>query len=161
MGFRPFNWRIGLGLAVILVPFTSIAAKEPTVIVRFDPDKPNHKSAVVWLGYLISRTAFHEKHRLPIPESGEILPTFAEEVDARRSAVQIYRELKEKDRKLKDPYWETLADVERRGFMAAYVWTFLCRKEWPSKAQPFNNWKQHALPKHVAQTYGWLEGGRP
>lgn len=132
--------------------------------MRYDPDKPNRNSAMIWLGYLVSRTAFHEEHHLPIPDSGEIVPSFGEEVHARTTAARGYRELKAKDPKIKDMYWETLSEVERRGFMAAYVWTFLRRKEWPSSVRPsgmaaFNDWKQHALSKHVAQTYGWLEGG--
>jgi hypothetical protein len=136
------------------------------VAVRFDPTKPNEKSAAIWLGYLMARVVYHEKHKLPIPPSGEIIPSFDEELDARTSAAQIYRELKEKDAKLNDPYWEILSDVDRRGFMSAYVWTFLRRKQWPSTARPanlaaFETWKKQALPKHKAQTYGWLEAGKP
>jgi hypothetical protein len=138
----------------------------PAVVVRFDPDKPNPNSATIWLGYLVSRVAFREKHHLPMPASGEIIPSFEEEVDARSSASQIYRELKAKDAKMKDAYWETISEIHRRGFMAAYVWTFHHRTEWRTAARPsnlaaFNNWKLRALPKHTPQTYGSLEAGKP
>jgi hypothetical protein len=137
-----------------------------SISIRFDPDKPNVKSAPIWLGYLGARLVYHEKHKLPTPASGEIIPSLGEEVDARTSASQIYRELKEKDAKLKDPYWEILSDVDRRGFMAAYAWTFLRRPQWPASDRPsnlatFEIWRKRALPNHKAQTYGWLEAGNP
>jgi hypothetical protein len=155
-----------IGAAISLMAFGSIGAKTPTIEIRFDPDKPNEKSAAIWLGYLMARVVYHEKHKLPVPPSGEIVPSFSEELDARSSATQIYRELKEKDAKLKDPYWETLSDVDRRGFLGAYVWTFFRRPQWPATARPdnlvaFEAWKKQALPKHKAQTYGWLEAGKP
>ena len=151
-------------LAVVLLPAITFGA--PVIQLRFDPDKPNKKSAVIWLGYLMARVVYHEKHKLPVPPSGEIMPSFDEELDARSATVQIYRELKEKDAKLKDPYWETLSEVDHRGFMGAYVWTFLRRSEWPATARPanlaaFEAWKKQALPNHKAQTHGWLEAGKP
>lgn len=155
-----------IGAAISLIAFSSVGAKTPTVEIRWDADKPSEKSAAIWLDYLMARVVYHEKHKLPIPPSGEIVPSFDEELDARGSATQIYRELKEKDAKLKDPYWETLSEVDRRGFMGAYVWTFLRRQQWPATARPanlaaFETWKKQALPKHKPQTYGWLEAGKP
>jgi hypothetical protein len=152
--------------AISLIAFSSVGAKTRTLEIRWDPDEPNEKSAVIWLGYLGARLAYHEKHKSPIPPSGEIVPSFDEELDARTTATQIYRELKEKDAKLKDPYWETLSDVDRRGLMGPYVWIFLRRPQWPSSAQPsnlaaFEAWKKQALPRHQAQTYGRLEAGDP
>lgn len=152
-------------VALSLVALGRLALAESGVVVRYDPEKPNRNSAIIWLGYLISRTAFHEEHHLPIPASGEIIPSFAEEVDARTTAAKAYRELKAKDARIMDAYWETLSDIERKGLMAAYVWTFLHRKEWPLSVRPaglaqFNAWRQRALPRHVPQTYGWLEAGK-
>jgi len=150
--------------AVVLLPGITFAAQN--IAVRFDPTKPNQKLATIWLGYLLARVAYHEKHNLPVPLSGEIVPSFSEELDARSSATHIYRELQEKDATLKDPYWESLSAVDHRGFMGAYVWTFLRRPQWPSTERPsnlsaFDAWKKQALPKHKAQTYGWLEAGKP
>jgi hypothetical protein len=145
----------------------SAAAKnsKPDVVIRFDPDKPNRKSAVVWLGYLVARTAFHEEHKLPMPPSGEIRPSFAEEVHARKTAVQVYRELKAKDGQMRDAYWDVLSEVDQKGFMGAYVWIFLRRSEWPNSDRPhnlglFEKWQKRALPNHQPQTYGWIEGGK-
>jgi hypothetical protein len=159
-----------IGVAIVSLSFAGHAvleAAKPSVILRWDPDKPGQKSAAIWLGYLTARVVFHEKHRLPMPASGgEIIPTFEEELDARRTASQIYRELKENDSKLKDAYWEVLSEVDRRGFMGGYVWTFLRRKQWPATARPsnlaaFDSWRRQALPKHTPLTYGWLEAGKP
>jgi hypothetical protein len=155
-----------VGAAISLIAFGSIGAKTQAVDIRFDPDKPNKKSATIWLAYLVSRAAFHDEHKLPIPAAGEIVPTFEEEVHARKTTAQTYQELKAKDRDLGDPYWEALCDVNRRGFMPDYVWTFLRRPQWPSTARPanlaaFDAWKREALPKHKPQTYGRLEAGKP
>jgi hypothetical protein len=159
--------RIGVAAAILSVATIAfVKAATPSIAVRFDPDKPNEKVAPIWLGYLMARIAFHDKHHLPLPASGEIIPTLEEEIDARHAASQMYRELKEKDAKLQDAYWDTLSEVDRRGFMAAYVWTYLRRKQWPAASRPanllaFEEWRQRALPKHTPQTYGSLEAGKP
>ena len=85
---------------------------------------------------------------------------------ARKTAAQGYRELKAKDSKMRDAYWEVLSQVSDKGFMDAYVWTFLRRPEWPSSDRPrnlaaFEQWKQRSIPNHQPQTYGSLEGEKP
>jgi hypothetical protein len=158
--------RFGVATAVgCILAIARLGFAAQNISVRFDPDKPNAKSAAIWLGYLMARVVYHDKHKLPTPAAGEIIPSLGEEVDARSAASQVYRELKAKDANLKDAYWEILSDVDRRGFMAAYVWTFLRRKQWPASERPFNlaafeTWRKQALPNHKAQTYGWLEAGK-
>jgi hypothetical protein len=161
---RPTS-RIALAVAIAIL-FPALTFASQGITVRYDPDKPNKKSAAIWLAYLIFRTAYHDEHKLPIPPAGEVVPTFEEEIHARKNTAQTYRELKAKERDLKDPYWETLSEVDRRGFMPAYVWIFLRRKQWPATVRPsnlaaFEEWKKRALPNHKAQTYGWLEAGKP
>jgi hypothetical protein len=152
--------------AAVVVLLPTITFAEQGITARYDPDKPDRKSAKVWLAYLLFRMAFREEHKLPIPAAGEIAPTFEEEVHARKNTAQVYRELKAKERDLQNSYWETISEVDRRGFMDAYVWTFLRCPQWPATARPanlaaFEAWKKQALPKHKAQTYGWLEAGKP
>lgn len=147
-------------LAAFLVPTVCIA-KKPGVAIQFDPDVPNQKVAVIWLGYLLARAAYRVEHKLPLPESGVIFPGFDEEVNARTGAPQIYQELKEKDKGLHDAYWETLSQVKTRGFMNAYVWTYLRRPNWPESQGPknlseFKNWSRPILKNHVPQTHGGL-----
>ena len=139
---------------------------EPGVILRYDPDKPNRQSSIVWLAYLVARTAYREKHHLPTPTHGEIVPSFGEEADARSTAAKTYGELKAKDPKLHDAYWEVLLEVERRQLMPAYVWTYVRRSAWPTSERPanlaaFDRWKEKALRNHRAETYGSLEAGKP
>jgi hypothetical protein len=159
------TWRLGIVTAlfcVLAVAHSSFAAQD--IAIRFDPTRPNEKSATIWLAYLMARIDYHEKHHLRMPGSGEIIPSLAEEVDARSTASRVYSELKEKDANLVDSYWNLLSDVNRRGFMAAYVWTFLRRPGWPASDRPsnlaaFETWRQKALPNHKAQTYGSIEAG--
>jgi hypothetical protein len=166
------NWGVALSrsrnfiLRLVLVTAISLPAvcnaKEPGVAIQFDPNTPN---AEIWLGYLISRTAYRLKHKLPLPESGIIVPGFDEEVDARTGAAQIYQELKEKDKGLHDTYWETLSQIKAKGFMNAYVWTYLRRPNWPKSQQPrnlaaFQNWSRSLLQNHKAVTYGALSVDR-
>lgn len=137
------------------------SAKEPGVAIQFDPNTPNKKMAAIWLGYLLARAAYRLEHKLPLPESGVILPSFPEEVDARTGAAQIYQELKEKDKRLHDTYWETLSQIKAKGFMNAYVWTYLRRPNWPKSQEPrnlaaFQNWSRSLLKNHKPVTYGSL-----
>ena len=144
-------------LTGILLPMRGIA-KEPGIAIQFDPNTPN---AAVWLGYLISRVAYRTEHKLPMPQSGLIFSTFGEEVDARTGAAKMYQELKEKDRGLHDSYWETLSQIKSKGFMNAYVWTYLHQASWPASQQPknlsaFQAWSRSHLKNHKAITYGAL-----
>jgi hypothetical protein len=107
--------------------------------------------------------AYHEEHKLPIPLSGEIIPTLEEEISGRKMAIGAYRHLKSEAGS--DAYWESLSRVETAGFLAPYVWTFHHRPNWPSSKEPrslpaFNAWRRMALNKHTPQTYGWLEGNK-
>jgi hypothetical protein len=144
-------------LTAVLLPLRALA-KEPGIAIQFDPNTPN---AAVWLGYLMARAAYRAEHKLPLPESGPIFSTFEEETEARTSAAQIYQELKEKDKGLHDGYWETLSPIKSKGFMNAYVWTYLHQASWPASQQPknlsaFQAWSRSHLENHKAITYGGL-----
>lgn len=136
-------------------------AAERSVAIEIDPHQTNKSSLAMWMGYLLARDYYRSTHNLPLPASGEIVPSFDEEVSARSDAVQIYQELKEKDKQLRDSYWETLSQIKAKGFINAYVWTFLRRSEWPPNQQPgnlaaFESWKNVNLKNHRAQTVGRL-----
>jgi hypothetical protein len=144
-------------LTAVWLPPSGLA-KEPGVAIQFDPNTPN---APIWLGYLMARAAYRIEHKLPLPESGSIFSTFEEEIQARTSAAQIYQELKEKDKGLHDSYWETLSPIKSKGFMNAYVWTYLRQASWPESQQPknlsaFQAWSRSHLKNHKAITYGGL-----
>jgi hypothetical protein len=144
-------------LTAISLPLRGLA-KEPGVAIQFDPSAPN---APVWLGYLMALAAYRDKHKLPLPESGPIISTLDEEVDARTSAAKIYQELKEKDNGLHDAYWEILSQIKSEGFISAYVWTYPRHASWPASQQPknlspFQAWSCSHLKNHMAITYGGL-----
>jgi hypothetical protein len=123
-----------------------------------DPKLPEG-SAIPWLTYLGARSAYREQHKLSSPSSGEITPTFAEEVSARQAAVEFYSAMKAAGQT--DPYWEAIAKVNAAGFMKEYAWVYLRRKEWPNSETPrklttFQNWTRVNLPNHKPQTRGIL-----
>ena len=157
------HWARWVMAYLALCVFSAGALAAPGITARYDPGKPNRQSAIFWLAYLMGRMAYHEEHNLPIPPAGEIIPTFEEEVTGRQMAVGAYRDLKKKEGRHKDSYWETMSAVVAAGFLAPYVWTFHRRPEWPSSKEPrnlaaFNIWRRIRLTGHEPQTYGWLEG---
>lgn len=138
---------------------------ERGIAIEWDPRDSAEGAGAIWLGYLMARAAYRDKQKLPIPATGEIVPTFAEEIEARSGATMIYQELKEKDKKLHDAYWEQLGKVAAKGFMPAYVWTYLRRSSWPESEAPrnlaaFEHWRASALKNHKAQTHGRLSASK-
>lgn len=145
----------------LAIGFQSSLRAERGIAIEWDPRESAEGAGTIWLGYLVARTAYRDKHKFPLPASGEIIPTFAEEVSARSDAATIYQELKVKDKKLHDSYWEQLVKVDANGFMPAYVWTYLHRSGWPEREAPrnlsaFEHWRASALKDHKAQTHGRL-----
>jgi hypothetical protein len=127
----------------------------------WDPGPPNKESAAIWRSYLLARATYHKEHNLALPKSGPIFPTFNEEVYARTSATQIYDEMKERDQKLHDPYWEILSEIKSKGFMNAYVWKYVRQPSWCPSQEPknlpaFQIWSESHLQNHQALTYGSL-----
>ena len=148
-----------------VVAHAEILGERSDVAVRFDPDKPDRKTAPLWLSYLLARATYHSEQNLPSPMTGEIVPTFAEEVYGRRAAIQVYRELKPKDPKIRNVYWETMSNVEASGMLDSYVWSFHRRDVWPASAKPqaqaaFEAWRRANLRQHRPQTFGSLEANR-
>ena len=156
------NWllvRVGV-LISVCVPYIC-GAKGASIAIQVDPASASESAMPIWLGYLMERQVYHIQHNLPLPASGEIQPSFDEEVSARNGAVQIYKELKEKDKGLHEAYWETLSQIKAKGFMKAYVWTYLRRREWPNSQKPgnleeFQVWSRVNLRNHKPQTVGRL-----
>jgi hypothetical protein len=160
------QWAWTLGCLIVLVTasnYAAIAAPAPTnelsVSIHWNPEKADPEGPL-WLGYLLARAKFVGDHRdLYAQKVGEVAPTFGEEVEARTSAVQIYRELKEKDRKLSVVYFKDLDRVESNSFMREYVWTYLRQPTWgppPNelKLSAFDTWKATNLANHQAITKG-------
>jgi hypothetical protein len=115
-----------------------------------------------WLAYLGAREVYRKEHKLVSPSSGEITPTFEEEVSARQVALGFYLALRQKRQTARDPYWELLSRINAAGFMKQYVWIHLHRTTWPADRSPnnlqaFRGWSRTNLKNHHPQTRGRLE----
>lgn len=143
-----------------MLPSLSVAGdKDFTILV--DSQLPDDGSTTVWLGYLLARAKYREDHKVRLPASGDIIPSFQEETYARAYAAQIYQEWKSEHPGWTEAYWEALSEIKRNGFMDAYVWTFLRQADWPKSEQPenlvgFQTWARANLKNHQAETHGTL-----
>jgi hypothetical protein len=147
-------------LLSILLPGLAIA-KDKDFTILVDPKLPDDGSTTVWLGYLLARAKYREDHKVPLPASGDVIPTFREETYARAYAAQIYQEWKGEHTGWSEVYWETLSEIKAKGFMDAYVWTYLRQASWSKTEQPenlaaFQAWGRSLLKNHKAQTHGAL-----
>lgn len=151
-------------LSIILLP-TLFLAKDKDVTIVVDSKLPDQGSTTVWLGYLLARAKYREDHKVPLPASGEILSSFEEEVYARAYATQIYQEWRAEHKPWHDAYWDILSEIKAKGFLAAYVWTYLHQASWPNGEEPknlraFQSWSRSLLQNHKAQTHGALVSAR-
>jgi hypothetical protein len=90
---------------------------------------------------------------------GIAIPSFAEEVEGRKTMAQIWKELKEKNHSCKDKYLDALIPVHEANFMREYVWTYLNRESWSSqpmdlRLKEFSQWQQLHLKEHQPETHG-------
>src|SRR5258708_26441875 len=103
-----------------------------SVEIDWQPTQGDREGAH-WLAYLVGRAGYIDQHEAAYDwKPGLVTPSFAEELTARTTVVQIYRELKEKDKQLGVPYFEDLAGVADSSFLGEYVWTYLHQAEWES-----------------------------
>ena len=143
-------------LSLLLVLFSPASSRASGPLLVLDPSLTQDEIAT-WLGYLGARSAYREKHKLPSPASGEIIPTFDEEVEARGFGATA----SSLTNSPKDRYWDAVARVQRAGFLREYVWTYLRRPTWPATQAPknlraFENWRRVNLKNHKAETRGKL-----
>jgi|GEM_PF-5250516 len=85
--------------------------------IEIDPQLPDTGSTTVWMGYLLARAKYREDHKVPLPSSGDIVPSFQEEVYARDYGVRIYLEWKGQNKAWSEPYWETFSEIKTKGFL--------------------------------------------
>jgi hypothetical protein len=121
--------------------------------LELDSTLPDYINAA-WLGYLMERQIYIREHANQYTLSpGIVIPTFDEEVEARRTMAQIWKELKEKDRGRKDRYLDELVPVHEADFMREYVWTYLKQRSWSIqpknlRLKEFSQWQQLHLQGH-------------
>jgi hypothetical protein len=141
-------------ISACTITTTLSAASGPLLV--YDPSL-SQEELPLWLAYLGGRTSYREKHKLPSPPSGEIIPTFEEEVSARGVAAAFYSVMKPP----RNPYWGDVAKVEKAGFLKQYVWIYLHRPSWSSAERPtdlerFRKWSASNLRSHKSETRGRL-----
>ena len=130
--------------------------------IVFDPTQP---IAIVWLSYCIGRLHYVVEHRSDYPRkvTGELTPTFKEEVEGRFTALDTYKNMTEQKKLDTDSYWEDVKKVAAADFLDEYVWTYFYRDTWaktkkPAKLEKFGAWQKKNLPNHKAVTYGAIAG---
>ena len=135
-----------------------VAADEPTITIEWDATQPKKKGAI-WLTYLMARTLYISENEASyelVP--GLLKPTFREELHARETATQVYREMKEADDELDVEYFNDLTKVADAGLMAEYVWVYLHDEAWSDpgglRLEEFHRWRASEIPKHKAETHG-------
>ena len=134
--------------AAVTAALITVGFAKTAITPEIDPQL-SQNSMTAWLMYLGARQTYHEQHKLPIPRSGEVVPTFAEEVEAFGMALAMGQVTGA----TRDPYWSVIAKVSEKGFLKAYIWTYVHRPSWPDTERPrnlaaFQKWARSALPNH-------------
>ncbi len=144
--------------ALLLAPAAFAGNDQIRYSLELDPTLPDYVNAA-WLGYLMERQIYIREHAGQYTLTpGIIMPTFDEEVGARRTLAQIWKELKEKDLGRKDKYLDELVPVHTADFMREYVWTYLKQGSWSIqpkdlRLKEFSRWQQLHLQGHQPETH--------
>lgn len=116
------------------------------------------KEAIHWISYGAARAKYVSEHfELYQGQSGLVVPTFAEEVEARTAMAG----LEKSQPQASSPYFSDLLKVCQANYMEEYVWLFLSRPTWPEADRPkrmpaFITWAKTNLAKHAPETHGWI-----
>jgi hypothetical protein len=145
--------------ALLVAPAAFAGNDQIGYALELDPTLPDYVNAA-WLGYLMERQIFIREHADQYQLTTDIvIPTFDEEVEARKTMAQIWKELKEKDQSRKDKYLDDLVPVHEADFMREYVWTYLKQQNWSRqpkdlRLKEFSQWQQLHLKDHKPETHG-------
>lgn len=149
---------------VLSHPFRTGATTAPSkreIAIRLEPGCLDKPTGVVWLSYALARADYWRRSGRSLTGAGELEPGFAEELGARRSALEAYRAARAKTPGLRSAYWDALAQVEQAGFLAEYVWTYLRQGDWTAGEEPaelarFDAWRRVHLGHHRPETRAGL-----
>lgn len=165
-GHEDMGSRVRVLITVLLLAVPLQAKEKLNITVEMDPSLAE-KEGAVWIGYLMARANYVSKHESDYGgQAGLIVPTYDEELSARSTATQIYRELKAADSKLAIGYFEDLVRIDNAGFLPEYVWVYLHQDTWKTAPEPerlklFDEWRSSQLTDHKSQTHGRLLIGEP
>ena len=149
---------------VLSHPFRTGATTAPStreIAIRLEPGCLDKPTGVVWLSYALARADYWRRSGRSLTGAGELEPGFAEELGARRSALEAYRAARAKTPGFRSAYWDALEHVEQAGFLAEYVWTYLRQGDWaadeePAKLARFDAWRAAHLGNHRPETRAGL-----
>lgn len=138
------------------------AADAPKLNIGLSPaffdEHTDESSRAVWLIYAQSRMTYAEAHAADLVYDGNrVVPTFADELQAREQGVKIYTELKLKKPEYRDAYWSEVKKVADAGYLSEYVWTYLMRPSWkaghpPTQLDKFAKYQSEHLKNHRPAT---------
>jgi hypothetical protein len=137
-------------------PVTSTAGTEPETSIVIEPGS-DPSEAALWFSYVneLLHDSLETPDRLP-PCGGTLVPGYAAELDARRSALREYR-LRDAAEQGSE-YFAELARVESAGLLEEYVWYYL-RDASNDSAPPaeldlaaFEKYRAENLSAHVVRT---------
>ena len=115
------------------------------------------------LACLTARSKYITEHPdLYRDQTGMVVPTFEEELQARLLLAQSCAEKARRGEPPSSPYLSDLLRVYEAGFIAEYVWLFLAQPTWPAEAQPQNlpafiGWVTQNFRQHVVKTFGGVK----
>jgi hypothetical protein len=153
---------IGVILCLALFVPTAFAGTETLgYVYDLDSSLPDYVNAA-WLGYLMQRQIYIREHKDQYTFTpGVIIPTFAEEVEGRKTLAQIWKELKQADPSRSNKYLNELIPVHEADFMQEYVWRYLKQPTWSKEPEnlrlkEFSAWQRKHLTGHQAETRAQL-----
>ncbi len=128
---------------------------QPDLVATIQLDEGlSRNENLVWQIYALKRREFL-KDIYPETE-GLVIPSFAEEVFARKEwAEQLAKFTKQTGKKLGE-YFDTLNKVAESDLIREYVWAFHRQKNWTKPVdldlEKFESWKNENLKSHEPQT---------
>lgn len=120
--------------------------------------KTSEAARMLWLIYANARVKFAEAHRTEVFVEGQrVVPSFLDELSARRETVTLYRKMKKEKPTITDFYWDQVDEIDAAGFLDEYVWVFLRRPNWrpdeePKRLAEFDVYRKISLENHRATT---------
>jgi hypothetical protein len=148
---------------LLLALATACASRPPNRTLHVAPElgalSPTARTA--WLGYGARLIYIFEQAQLPAT-AAPIVPTFEQEVEARKYLAALWRRIRVKDESPLDAYLEAFESAAAAGYVREYTWVYLLQHSWPTetpsglKLAEFSGWATEHLPDHQGKTLVWV-----
>ncbi len=135
--------RVLLFLCVVCFGWSATAQNITISQQRFNQYSIHEKT--FWVGYGVAQANWSLRHKTK-------RSSFGREVYVLGAALQIWSELKEKNRAVRSKNIDQMAYARRAGFLKEYIWAYLRRQSWkqPQKLRmaAFYKWAKRNLKGH-------------